>query len=39
MDETLKVSGAAARVDGISVEVEFHEIGGGDQCRRHASRQ
>ncbi len=39
VDKALQVAGAAARVDGVAVEIEFHDVGGGDQRRRHASRQ
>ena len=39
VDETLEIGCTAPRVDGVAVEIEFHDIAGGDQRRRHASRQ
>lgn len=39
MDEALEISGASARIDGVAVEIEFHDIDRSDQRRRHASRQ
>ncbi len=39
VDEALKVTSAAARIDSVAVEVELHDIGSGDQRRRHAVRQ
>ena len=39
MDEAFEVNGTPLRVDGIAVAVEFHDVGGGDEARRHAARQ
>src|SRR5438105_13705586 len=39
VNKSLKIDGPARRVDCIAVAVEFHDVGGGNQARRHAARQ
>ena len=34
MDESLRIHGAAALLDGTSVEIEGHDVAGGHQRRR-----
>jgi len=39
MDEPFEVERPATRVESIAVEVELHDVGGGDQRRRDTARQ
>ena len=38
VDEALEEHAAAALVDGIAIEIELHDVGGGDVRRRHRAR-
>src|SRR5450631_2693300 len=39
VDESLQIRAPAFCVDRVSLEIEFHDVGGGDRRRRDASRE
>ena len=38
VDEAFQKQRPAVRIDGVAVEIEFHDVGGGDQRRRQRPR-